>query len=115
VDDSELVGEVTRRMLANLGYEVLAASDAEGCMEIVKTFAGEIHLLLTDVIMPRVNGRALYEAVHRLRPRLKVVYMSGYTDDEIGRHGVLDENTLLIVKPFSVTDLGAMIRRALDS
>jgi PAS domain S-box-containing protein len=114
VDDNELVATVTGRMLENLGYRVLLAGNLDRSRELARGFEGDIHLLLTDVIMPRMNGRELYETLQPLRPRMKVVYMSGYTDDEIGKHGVLDEKTLLISKPFSVDDLAAILRAALD-
>lgn len=73
-----------------------------------------MHLLLTDVVMPGMNGKELYDELARIRPGLKVLFMSGYTDDVIARRGLLEEGTHMIQKPFSVHDLPARIREVMD-
>jgi DNA-binding NtrC family response regulator len=75
---------------------------------------GEIDLLLTDVIMPGMNGRELFEITVKRHPDIKILYMSGYTDNVIAHHGVLDENTLFVQKPFTAQGLALKVREALE-
>jgi YesN/AraC family two-component response regulator len=93
---------------------VLESQDAEDALRIAERQDGTIHLLLTDVVMPHMNGHALAEAVRRFRPDVKVLYMSGYTDDAIARHGVLDPGTVLLQKPFTPAALARKVREVLD-
>jgi PAS domain S-box-containing protein len=114
VEDDEAVRAVARRILVGAGYDVLvAASGAEGLLTCER-HAGEIHLLLTDVVMPQMSGRVFAERASTTRPGMKVLYMSGYTDNAIVHHGVLDPGTQFIGKPLSQTELLAKVREVLD-
>ena len=114
VEDEPEVRDLAREILEGSGYTVLQACDALEAVFIAERHAGPIHLLLTDVIMPRQSGRALVERLRPLRPEMQVLYMSGYTNDAIVRHGVLDPDTLFIQKPFSPAALGHKVRAAID-
>jgi two-component system, cell cycle sensor histidine kinase and response regulator CckA len=114
-EDNHMVRALLDRLLPGLGYRILMASSAEECMALMKSHAGVIHLLLTDVVMPGLNGRELYERLRELRPALKVLFMSGYTTDVIGRHGMLDESVHFLHKPFTLAELSIKLRQALDS
>ena len=93
VEDEEALRKVARRTLDAAGYTVLTAADGDEALLICAQHAGEIHLLLTDVVMPRMSGRVLAQELSKARPALKVLYMSGYTDNAIVHHGVLDAGT----------------------
>jgi len=112
-DDANLRA-LTRDILASEGYTVLDSQDAEDALRIAKRQDGTIHLLLTDVVMPHMSGRTLADAVRRFRPDVKVLYMSGYTDDAIVHHGVLDPGTALLEKPFSPAAVARKVREVLD-
>jgi PAS domain S-box-containing protein len=114
VEDEAEVRELAREILEVSGYTVLQACDAQEAILMAERHGGPIHLLLTDVIMPRQSGRALVERLRPLRPETQVVYMSGYTNEAIVRHGVLDPDTLFIQKPFTPAGLGRKVREALD-
>jgi PAS domain S-box-containing protein len=114
VEDEPEVRDLAREILEGSGYTVLQACDALEAVFIAERHAGPIHLLLTDVIMPRQSGRALVERLRPLRPEMQVLYMSGYTNEAIVRHGVLDPDTLFIQKPFSPAALGHKVRAAID-
>ncbi|HMA92864.1 MAG TPA: response regulator, partial [Polyangiaceae bacterium] len=96
------------------GYRVLTAPDGEAALMMAAREADEIHLLLTDVVMPRMNGRMLAQELSRKRPAIKVLYMSGYTDDAIVHHGVLDAGTQFLAKPFTSGELTRKVREVLD-
>ncbi len=114
VEDDAATRDVARRILSGAGYEVLvAAGGAEG-LQAAARHAGTIHLLLTDVVMPQMSGKVLAERMAQVRPGITVLYMSGYTDNAIVHHGVLDPGTLFVGKPFSQADLLAAVRAALD-
>ncbi|MBN1609138.1 MAG: response regulator [Polyangiaceae bacterium] len=115
VEDDEALRAVTRRTLCAAGYTVLTARDGEEALQSVLQHTGDIHLLLTDVVMPRMGGRELAEALSRTRPALKVLYVSGYTDDAIVHHGVLDPETHFLAKPITAADLTRKVREVLDS
>ncbi len=102
-------------MLEKLGYRVLAASTPGEAMRLAGEHAGEIHLLMTDVVMPEMNGRDLAKSLISLYPGLKSLFMSGYTSNVIAHHGVLDDGVNFIQKPFSKQAVAAKVREALDS
>jgi PAS domain S-box-containing protein len=114
VEDEEAILGMTKRMLERLGYTVLAAHTPGEALRIVEEPApGVIHLLMTDVIMPEMNGRDLSEKILSLHPGLKCLFMSGYTADVIAHHGVLDKDVQFINKPFSMQDLAVKLRTVL--
>jgi PAS domain S-box-containing protein len=115
VEDEEVVREMAREILEECGYQVLQAKDGDEALALAGQHDGEIHLMLTDVVMPRMSGRELAERLTPLRPDLKVLYMSGYTDDAIVQHGVLEQGTAFIGKPFSMEALARKVRETLDA
>jgi PAS domain S-box-containing protein len=114
VEDQPEVRDLAREILEASGYRVLQACDAQEAVLMAERHAGAIHLLLTDVIMPRQSGRALAERLRPLRPEIQVLYMSGYTNEAIVRHGVLEPDTVFIQKPFTPAALGSKVRETLD-
>jgi len=114
-EDQEMVRTLTRKMLENNGYRVLEAESGSDAYRMFKKYAEEIHLLLTDVEMPEMNGKELYERVVSIKPDIRVLYMSGYPDDIIAHRGVLDEDTALIEKPFDIKKLLRKVREVLDA
>jgi PAS domain S-box-containing protein len=113
-EDDAAVRETACTLLERLGYQVFSAASGARALEVAAAHEGEIVLLLSDVIMPGMNGRELYEKLAVTRPDLRVLYMSGYTEEAIARHGVLRPGTALLQKPFSVRELAAMVREILD-
>ncbi len=105
---------MTTIMLQNQGYTVLAAATPGEAIDLAEKHAGEIHLLMTDVIMPEMNGRDLARLLLLLRPGLKQLFMSGYTADVIAYHGVLNEGVNFIRKPFLMKELASKVREVLD-
>lgn len=110
VEDDEDVRALLRDVLEAGGYRVLATGDAQEAMDLCRRHKGEVDLLLTDVVMPRMGGRELAENIMALQPNIKVVYMSGYTDNAIVHHGVLDPGTAFIEKPIAPNVLLEKIR-----
>jgi nitrogen-specific signal transduction histidine kinase/CheY-like chemotaxis protein len=115
VEDDDGVRALARRILSGAGFEVLCASNGGEALLCCERHAGEIHLLLTDVVMPLMSGRQLAERIEALRPGTKVLYMSGYTDDAIVHHGVLEPGTAFVSKPFSSGELVRKVREVLDA
>jgi DNA-binding response OmpR family regulator len=115
VEDEEIVREPARRMLVKHGYEVVAASSAEEALAILQDDPRIVHLLLTDVVMPGQSGKELAQEVTRQRPDVRVLYMSGYSQDVIVHQGVLEAGVHLIEKPFSSDALLARVRDVLDA
>jgi PAS domain S-box-containing protein len=115
VEDEPAILRVTRRLLENLGYQVLAARTPREAMRLAGDHAGRIHLLLTDVVMPEMNGRDLARNLQSRYPDLKRLFMSGYTANVIVHHGVLDPGVHFIQKPFSIRVLADKVREALES
>ncbi len=114
VEDDESFLKLGKMILEKLGYTVLAALNQVQAIHLVKDHPGDIHLLITDVVMPGMNGRELAEQLRVIRPNLKRLYMSGYTADLIAHHGILDEGVNFIQKPFGIDDLAAKVRQVLD-
>jgi PAS domain S-box-containing protein len=114
VEDEESLLDLGTLLLEDLGYTVLAASCPNRALLIAEEFRGDIHLLLTDVIMPEMSGRDLRERLGASRPNLKSLFMSGYTAEVIAHHGVLHEGVHFLQKPFSVQDLAVKLREALN-
>ena len=115
VEDEPAILKMTTRMLESQGYTVLAASTPGEAIRLAREHTGEIPLLITDVVMPEMNGRDLAKNLLSLYPDLRRLFMSGYTANVIARDGVLDEGVYFIQKPFSRQDLAAKVRDALDS
>jgi PAS domain S-box-containing protein len=114
VEDESSVLEVTKTMLEMLGYSVLPADSPAKAIELAKSHNYQIDLLMTDVIMPEMNGNTLVKKIKKTYPDIKQLFMSGYTSDVIGHHGVLDEDMYFIQKPFSIKDLALKVRQALE-
>jgi signal transduction histidine kinase len=113
VEDEPALLSLAEQMLADLGYRVLTAISPDEALSLAGNHP-EIDLLVTDVIMPQATGRDLALRLHKVSPGLGVLYMSGYTADVIAHRGILDKGVLLIQKPFSIKDLAAKVREALD-
>jgi CheY-like chemotaxis protein len=114
VEDAERVRAVVREILETQDYHVLEARRGDEAIERAAAHAGPIHLLLTDVVMPEMSGRELAQHLLRDRPDVKVLYMSGYTDDAIVRHGVRGSGIAFIAKPFTPDALADKVREILD-
>lgn len=114
VDDEPSIKDLIKDVLRPLGYTVLETSDSAEGLNISNSYAGDIHLLLTDVVMPGMNGRKLADAVREKRPDIKVLFMSGYTDNVIAHHGVLDPGFSFIQKPLVPLTLAQKIRGVFD-
>ena len=115
VEDEEAVRHIAKRILCAAGYTVLTAATGAEALRTSESHPAPIHLILTDVVMPQMSGRALAEQLALARPGIKVLYMSGYTDDAIVHHGTLDRGTHFIGKPFNAGDLTRKMREVLDS
>jgi CheY-like chemotaxis protein len=114
VEDDEQVRALTRAILRKYGYKVLVAASGDEALRLCKQ-AGPIHLLLTDVVMPHMSGRELAERVLGLRPELKVLCMSGYTDEAVVRHGIVAGTIAFMRKPITPEALGRKVREVLDA
>jgi signal transduction histidine kinase/CheY-like chemotaxis protein len=115
VEDEAIVREMTRSVLEESGYQVLEAADGARALEICREHGRHIDIMVTDVVMPGMSGRELAERVADLRPETKVLYMSGYTDDAIVHHGVLDQGMAFIEKPFTPDTFAHKVREVLNS
>ena len=113
VEDAEGLRELTKRLLERQGYTVLVAANADEALQLFEANPS-IDLLLTDVVMPGASGPELVKRLVERRPALKVIYMSGYTDEAIVHHGVLDPGIAFLHKPFTSETLGRKIREVLD-
>jgi two-component system cell cycle sensor histidine kinase/response regulator CckA len=114
VEDEPMLLGIGRSMLEQLGYRVLSAGGPDEAIRLAEADTGEIHLLMTDVVMPAMNGKELARRLAKLRPAIKTLFMSGYTANVIAHHGVLNEGVHFIQKPFSIKDLSAKVREAID-
>jgi len=114
VEDEDSILKLVMRVLRSIGYTVLVASTPASALEQVRLHNGRIHLLLTDVVMPEMNGSELSRLMLSIHPDLRVLYMSGYTANVIAHRGVLDKGINFLQKPFSKNDLAAKVRAVLD-
>jgi two-component system, cell cycle sensor histidine kinase and response regulator CckA len=113
VEDNTDILNISKFILEEQGYVVLTASSPNKAQQLVKDFPGTVDLLITDVIMPEMNGRILSEKIKLLFPKIKILFMSGYTANVIARHGVLKKGINFIQKPFSMRELTAKVREVL--
>lgn len=113
VEDDSMLLELTSRMVQSLGYTILTASDPESAIQMVRETDRDIDLVLTDVVMPHMNGKELFIVLKELRPELKCLYMSGYTADVIAKRGKIDEDVNFLAKPFSRVSLAEKIHEVL--
>lgn len=114
VEDNQQLLNLCLSILKSQGYTVIAAPNGAEALSMMDNYNETVGLLLTDVVMPNMNGKELYSRLSETYPELKVLYMSGYTDNVIARRGVLDEGTQFIQKPFSVHSLSTKVREILD-
>jgi len=115
VEDQTEVRALARQLLDSRGYRVLEAQDGKDALKVSRAHDGHIDLLLTDVVMPGMSGRELAEQLCQVRPGIKVIYVSGYTAEAIGHHGILDPGTEFLQKPFSGDALARKLREVLDN
>jgi len=115
VEDDLPILEITRKILSGIGYTVLTADTPKEAMRLAKEHTGKISLLLTDMIMPEMNGIELANSLQLFFPDLKLLFMSGYTANVIAHHGVLDKGAHFIQKPFTKKDLAKIVRKVLNN
>jgi two-component system, cell cycle sensor histidine kinase and response regulator CckA len=115
LEDEGSLREIIREVLEEAGYRVLTAADSREALPLARAHGGPIHILVTDVVMPGLGGREIAEALARERPSTRVLYISGYTDEAIGHHNVLDPGVHFLQKPFSTLALLRKVREVLDS
>ncbi|MFH1981906.1 MAG: ATP-binding protein [Pseudomonadota bacterium] len=115
VEDEPAILSMTKRMLEGLSYTVVTANTPGEAIRLARDYAGQIHLLMTDVVMPEMNGRDLAKNILSFYPHLKRLFMSGYTANVIAHHGVLDEGVHFIQKPFSSEDLAVKVRESIKA
>jgi two-component system cell cycle sensor histidine kinase/response regulator CckA len=113
VEDERQIRELAHEFLSESGYKVLACSNGNEALHILAEYPDEVHLVVTDVVMPQMSGRELAERITATSPGAKVLFMSGYTNDAIVRHGVLNPGTWFIQKPFTPDALGQKVRQVL--
>ena len=113
VEDEKGVRELAREYLEMSGYTVIAAENGHTALDLAALHAGPIQLLMTDVVMPGISGRELAERVAKVRPGIKVLYMSGYTDQAVVHHGILEDDAVLLQKPFTLVTLASKLRELL--
>ena len=114
VEDEESVRKLTCTALRKYGYEIIEAANAGEALLACEKRDRTLRLMITDVVMPQMSGRELADRLRQLRPEMKVLYMSGYTDDAIVRHGLLDPAVFFIQKPFTPSALAQKVRQVLD-
>jgi CheY-like chemotaxis protein len=114
VEDEGGVRALSRHVLQGCGYAVLEACDGNEAVRIAEQHEGQIDLLVTDVVMPGISGREVAERIAQQLPHLKILFLSGYTDDAVVRHGILESNVAFLQKPFSPMTLAAKVREVLN-
>ena len=113
-EDERLVRVLAQKVLERAGYRVLVGAGGADALALAERHDGPIHLLLTDVVMPEMNGRELARRLTARRPGVRVLYMSGYADEAVAQHGVLDPGTAFLQKPFTPEGLAKKVRGVLD-
>jgi two-component system cell cycle sensor histidine kinase/response regulator CckA len=113
-EDEDGVRSLTREVLEKYGYRVLEAANGEEALSVADRYDGPVDLLLSDVVMPEVNGRVLAERLSGVTPSLRVLFMSGYSDEAVYRHGEISPNAAFIEKPFTDRTLARKVREVLD-
>jgi CheY-like chemotaxis protein len=114
VEDEATLLDLARLLLEGLGYTILAAGSPGEALRLAREQAGHIDVLVTDVVMPEMNGRDLWQELVGFRPGLKCLFVSGYTADVIADHGILDEGVFFLPKPYSTAELSAKVREAIS-
>jgi len=114
VEDDAAVRGLSARALREAGYEVLVAPTPADALDLSTSTAGTIHLLVTDVVMAGMSGKTLADAISALRPDMRILFVSGYTENTIVRHGVLEPGVHFLSKPFTPTKLREQVRSVLD-
>jgi PAS domain S-box-containing protein len=114
-EDEEIVRKLVCEVLKSQGYEVLEAANGSAALLLCERLQGPIHLMITDIVMPEMSGRELTDRLAGLRPEMKVLFMSGYTDDTIVRHGLLESDLAFLQKPFTPHALARKVREVLDT
>jgi CheY-like chemotaxis protein len=114
VEDDDGVRALTRHILRDCGYGVLEARDGIDAVRLAGEHGGRIDLLVTDVVMPRLGGREMARRTAEIHPGIKVLFLSGYTDDAVVRHGILEAEVAFLQKPFTPASLAAKVREVLD-
>jgi DNA-binding NtrC family response regulator len=114
VEDEPTILRMTRMMLERKGYTVISAATPAQALEKAQNHAGAIDLLMTDVVMPEMNGRDLATKITALYPEIRLLFMSGYTANVIAHQGILDKGVAFIQKPFSMAELAEKIREVID-
>ena len=115
VEDEAQILQLAKNVLEQHGYRVLPASAAEEAREISRAFPGQIDLLLTDIVLPCMNGRELQQLLKAQRPDLRTLFMSGYPGESIGHRGVIDSGVEFLAKPFTIQALLGKVRAVLDT
>lgn len=113
MEDEEPLRKVVIELLTQIGYHVLSAANGKEAIRVAEAYPDNIHLLITDVLMPEIDGAELAKLLCAMRPDLKVIYISGYTDTCLAPEGILPPGTVLVNKPFSVRMLSAKMREVL--
>jgi CheY-like chemotaxis protein len=113
-EDEDAVRRIVKIALEAMGYRVIEARNGTEALEAARTHAGGIHIVVTDVVMPEMSGRELAERITKDYPGLKILYMSGYTDDAVVRHGIVESGVAFLQKPFSPLALARKVREMLD-
>jgi CheY-like chemotaxis protein len=115
VEDDPPVRQLTGRMLRDRGYSVIEASDGNEALDIAMHYSGEIHLVITDVVMPGIGGKDLVSQLNIVQPIIKALFVSGYADNAIVHHGILDSDVAFLQKPFTAERLAHKVREILNS
>ena len=114
VEDEDMVRALARRILQTHGYNLLEAQNGFQALRLCQEYTGMIHLMVADVVMPGMSGRAVADHLSTVRPSMKVLYLSGYADNSIVHSGIIDTGTAFLPKPFAPGDLARKVREVLD-